>query len=137
MRNKNLSGSLLTKQPLTIKETALSATIKEYLDVHRIYNDRLNSGKVEVVKRYLCKKTNQWKELRNWLYLCSEGTPDRFAIIQGKIIFIEVKQFGKKPTPEQLAKHQELKQSGAVVLVVDSFESFENQFKEIKKRIEV
>ena len=138
MSNKNLSINTFTKETLPIKESALSATIKEYLDVHRIYNDRLNSGKVEIVKKYFCKKTNQWKEFRNWLHLCAEGTPDRFCIIEGFTIFIEVKQRGKKPTPEQLAKHDELRtKAKAFVIVVNSFEDFVKQFNDIKRTIEV
>ena len=137
MRNKNLSGNLFTKQTLTIKETPLSAMIKEYLDVHRIYNDRLNSGKVQIIKKYFCKKSNQWKEFRNWLYLCDEGTPDRFAIVEGFTIFIEVKQKGKLPTDVQLQKHNELRtKAKAVVITVDSFEDFIRQFNEVKQTIQ-
>ena len=136
MRNKNLSGNLFTKQTLTIKETPLSATIKEYLDVHRIYNDRLNSGKVQIIKKYFCKKTNQWKQFTNWLYLCAEGTPDRFAIVEGFTIFIEVKQKGKTPTDAQLLKHDELRtKAKAFVIVVDSFDDFIKQFNDVRQLI--
>jgi hypothetical protein len=115
MRNKNLSGSLFSKQALTIKETALSASIAEWLDVKRIYNDRLNSGKIRAGNRMI--------------HLCKAGTPDRFAIINGFVIFIEVKQKGKTASPEQLTRHDELRSSGAIVIVVDSFEDFETKFK--------
>ena len=50
MKNKNLSGGLFASgkpQPLTIKETPLSAQIKEYLDNRGIYNERLNCGKIK------------------------------------------------------------------------------------------
>jgi hypothetical protein len=135
MKNRNLSGNIFNKQSLTIKETTLSALIKQFMDAHKIYNDRLNSGKVQIIKKYYCKKINAWKEFRNWLYLCSEGTPDRFAIVGGHIIFIEVKQKGKKPSPEQLAKHEELRKAGAVVLVVDSFEDFREKLDKIRREI--
>jgi hypothetical protein len=110
MRNKNLSGNLFTKQTLTIKETALSSSIAEWLDVHHIYNDRLNSGKIRSGNRMI--------------HLCKPGTPDRFAIVEGQIIFIEVKQKGKTATTEQLKRHEELRNSGAIVIVADSFEEF-------------
>jgi hypothetical protein len=129
-KNPNLSGNLFTKKALTIKETPLSASIAEWLDAHRIYNDRLNSGKVKVVKSYFNKNTGQWKDYAPfWMQLAKTGTPDRFAIVKGHIIFIEVKQFGKKPTPEQVAKHDELRRSGATVISVDSFDDFLQKFK--------
>jgi hypothetical protein len=121
MKNRNLSGNLFTKQALTIKETALSASIAEWLDLKHIHNDRLNSGKIKVGQRMI--------------HLCKPGTPDRFAIVGGIIIFIEVKQKDKTATAEQLKRHDELQASGAFVIVADSFEEFERQFNEVKKVI--
>lgn len=134
MKNKNLVGNIFTKEALTAKETALSASIKDYLDAHSIYNDRLNSGVVQIVKKHPGK--NGWREYRNWLHLCAVGTPDRFAVISGFIIFIEVKQRGKLPTAVQLAKHDELRaKAGAYVIVCDSFEDFERKFGEVRAEI--
>ena len=65
-----------------------------------------------------------------------KGTPDRFAIIKGRIIFIEVKKLGEKPSAEQLEKHLELEQSGAIVLLADSFEQFAAQFNGVRVLIE-
>lgn len=131
-RNNNLTGNLFTKQSLTIKETPLSAQIAEWLDLKRIYNDRLNSGKVKVVKSYFNKSQSKWIDYPPfWMQLAQTGTPDRFAIVKGRIIFIEVKQLGKEPTKEQSDKHIELRASGAIVIVADSFDSFERQFKAI------
>lgn len=121
MKNRNLSGNLFTKQALTIKETALSASIAEWLDVKRIYNDRLNSGKLKIGNRMI--------------HLCKPGTPDRFAILEGQIIFIEVKQKDKMPTAEQLRRHEELRNSGAIVIVADSFGEFEKKFREARNGI--
>ena len=142
--NKNLSGGLLTKKPrqLEIKETPLSAQFAQYLNTQKVYHDRLNSGKVNVVKKYFCRKTNQWKEFSNWLHLCQIGTPDRFAILPpeldpdgvgGKILFIEVKVKGKNPTPEQVAKHEELRAVGAIVLVVRSLEELIEHFRNFRR----
>lgn len=110
---------MFTKQTLTIKETALSASIAEWLDVKRIYNDRLNSGKIKSGNRMI--------------HLCKPGTPDRFAILQGRIVFIEVKQKGKTATAEQLKRHEELRASGAFVIVADSFDDFERKFNVIRR----
>jgi hypothetical protein len=135
-KNPNLSGNLFTKKALTIKETPLSASIAEWLDAHRIYNDRLNSGKVKVVKSYFNKTTGQWKDYPPfWMQLAKTGTPDRFAIFHGIIIFIEVKQLGKKPTPEQLEQHQTLRRSGAIIIVTDSLDDFIRQFKNVQNNI--
>lgn len=133
-KNSNLSGSLFTKQPLTITETSLSSMIAQYLTARRIYNDRLNSGKVEVVKKSVV--AGKWKEYRNWLHLCSEGTPDRFAIVDGFIIFIEVKRKGKKATEVQLNKHEQLRGTAkAYVITVDSFDDFQSKFNDVLQSI--
>ena len=125
MKNKNLSGGLFTAKPtpLTIKETPLSAMIADYLNNRSVYNDRLNCGRVETKDG-------------NFFYGCKTGTPDRFCIIRGQIVFIEVKMFGKKPTPEQQIKHDELRTSGAIVLVCDSFEEFTGKFSAIRAAVE-
>ncbi len=125
MKNKNLSGGLFAAKPtpLTIRETPLSAQIAEWLDARRIYNDRLNCGKIE---------TRQGR----WVTLCKTGTPDRFAIVRGQIIFVEVKKFGAKPSLDQQARHYELSESGAVVLVVNSFDEFVFKFTAIRAAIE-
>lgn len=134
-KNLNLSGNLFTKQKLTIKETPLSAQIAEYLSLRRIYNDRLNSGAVEVVRKSCVKGV--WKTYQNWMQLCKKGTPDRFAILCGFIIFIEVKMLGKEPTDDQLTRHDELRASGAIVIVADSFDSFKEQFNEVERKIKI
>lgn len=125
MKNKNLSGGLFAAKPtpLTIKETPLSAQIAEWLDNRGIYNDRLNCGRIETKRG-------------NWVTLCKTGTPDRFAIIRGQIIFIETKMFGKKPSPEQTARHETLTNFGAIVIVADSFQQFTQQFSAIRHAIE-
>lgn len=124
-KNKNLSGGLFAAKPtpLTIKETPLSAQIAEYFDNRGIYNDRLNCGKVQTTRG-------------NWLTLCKVGTPDRFCIVRGRIIFVEVKMRGEKPSSDQLTKHDELRESGAVVIVADSFDYFKSQFEAIRAAVE-
>lgn len=125
MKNKNLSGGLFQAKPtpLTQTETSLSAQIAEYLTTRGIYNERLNSGKVETKSGY-------------WITLCERGTPDRLAIVRGHAIFIETKTLGKKPTPEQLEKHDELRDAGAIVIVADSYQQFIETFNAIRAAIE-
>lgn len=132
MKNKNLSGNIFNGSPLTETESALSARIAGYLTKRGIYNDRLQCGVVETIKRLA-----EGGERRDWLHLCKTGTPDRFAIIRGYIVFIEVKKLGEKPTPEQIKRHEELRRSGAVVIVADSFESFLRQFSAVHGNVEI
>jgi hypothetical protein len=124
-KNNNMAGGLFAAKPtpLTIKETSLSAQVKSYLDNRGIYNDRLQCGRVETMSG-------------NWVYLCKTGTPDRFAIMCGQIIFIEVKKHRASPTTIQLEKHHELRASGAIVIVVDSFNAFVYRFNAIRAQIE-
>ncbi len=124
-KNKNLSGGLFAAKPtpLTIREAPLSAQIAEWLDARGIYNDRLQCGSFS---------TNRG----NWIKLCKAGTPDRFAIIRGQIIFIEVKKRGEKPSGEQNGRHYELRESGAIVLVADSKDEFIYKFAAIRAAIE-
>lgn len=125
-KNNNLSGGLFASgkpQPLTIKETPLSAQIKEYLDNRGLWNERLNSGKVETKRG-------------NWITLCEKGTPDRITLICGIAVFIETKMRGEKPSPDQLKKHDELRASGAVVIVADEYFQFIAEFSAIRAEIE-
>lgn len=125
MRNKNLSGGLFAHKPtpLTIKETPLSAQIKEHLDNRGIYNDRIQCGQFQTPSGH-------------WMRGSKTGTPDRFAIVRGQIVFIEVKMKGKKPTPQQTGQHEELRASGAFVLVCDSFENFVAQLNAVRQILE-
>lgn len=124
MKNKNLAGGLFQAKPtpLTQKESSLSAQIAAYLKTRGIYNERLNSGRVETKSGY-------------WITLCERGTPDRLAIVHGQTIFIETKTLGKKPTPEQLEKHNELRAAGAIVIVADSYQQFIYTFAAIRAAI--
>lgn len=112
------------------KEQDVSKAIQAYLDKRHVYNDRLNAGKVQVTKNYR-QKDGTVKRFETWLQLCKKGTPDRFFILRGTIYFVEVKKYGRKPTPEQIERHAELRRSGAVVIVANSIESFMDQFEEL------
>lgn len=124
MKNKNLSGGLFAARPtpLTIKETTLSRQIAAYFDHRRIYNDRLNCGRVETAAG-------------GSVALCKTGTPDRFAIVCGQIVFVEVKMRGEKPSAEQRKRHDELRAAGAIVIVADEFYSFVAHFEAVCAQI--
>lgn len=132
---KDFKGGLFAggqKGPQAIQpsEQTVSKSIQDFLDKKSLYNDRLNAGKVQVIKQFRQKDGNI-KRFETWLQLCKKGTPDRFFITGGKIYFVEVKTKGKKPTPEQLERHQELRAAGAIVMVADSIDSFIRQYNEI------
>ena len=48
------------------------------------------------------------------------GVPDRIAILNGHVYFVELKRPGQKPRPDQLAEHRALAKHGVKVYVLDS-----------------
>lgn len=51
----------------------------------------------------------------------NNGVPDRLVILPpGRVVFVELKAPGRKPTPLQLAQHQRLRALGCDVRVIDS-----------------
>lgn len=124
-KNKNLSGGLFAAKPKPLEQTenSLSNHIAEWLDNRSIYNDRLNCVSVE-------------SKFGTWIKGCKKGTPDRFAIVNGKIIFIEVKRYGKKPSNDQLDRIEEIENAGAIVIVAQTMTGFVHEFREIKSQIE-
>lgn len=133
MKAKGLTGGLFTAKkptPLTPTEANVSKAIEQFLTANRIYNDRLNSGKVEAVTKYFEKKTGRWKQFTKWVMLAKKGTPDRFFIISGRIYFVEVKKMGGRLSEDQIERHAELRKNGCTVFVASSIDSFINQFKE-------
>jgi len=53
----------------------------------------------------------------------NNGVPDRLVILPpGRVVFVELKAPGRKPTPLQLAQHQRLRALGCDVRVIDNRE---------------
>ena len=53
----------------------------------------------------------------------NNGVPDRLVILPpGRVVFVELKAPGRKPTPLQLAQHQRLRALGCDVRVIDSMQ---------------
>lgn len=50
------------------------------------------------------------------------GVPDRFFARAGRLVFIEVKRFGKDATLQQALRHQEMRDHGCEVYCVDNLE---------------
>ena len=58
-----------------------------------------------------------WK----WVSPNMRGVPDRVAVLPGgRVVFVELKAPGKRPTPQQQRRHAELRARGADVRTVDS-----------------
>jgi len=61
------------------------------------------------------------------------GVPDRIVLLpHGKIIFVELKAPGKKPSPIQEYRAKEYRALGFDVRCVDSIEKIEELIKEVK-----
>ena len=57
------------------------------------------------------------------------SVPDRIVTLpDGRIIFVECKAPGKKPTPAQQKDHERRRALGCEVLVIDSLEGAKNAF---------
>lgn len=48
------------------------------------------------------------------------GVPDRIAVMNGHVYFVELKRPGEKPRPDQLAEHRALEKNGVKVHVLDT-----------------
>lgn len=75
------------------------------------------------IEQYLVKRAREsGGKAYKWVSPGNDGVPDRIVIFPGRVIFVELKAPGKKPTPLQLARHRELAGFGLQVLVIDSKE---------------
>lgn len=62
-----------------------------------------------------------------------DGMPDRMVLLpQGSISFVEVKAPGKKPRPLQVHRHEELRNLGFQVVVLDRLEQIGEMLDEIQ-----
>lgn len=48
------------------------------------------------------------------------GAPDLIIIINGRVVFVEVKRPGGKPKPHQVREHERMEKRGADVRVIDN-----------------
>lgn len=58
-----------------------------------------------------------------WVSPQNRGVPDRIFIKAGRVVLIEFKKFGKRPTKLQAHIHAKLSKEGMEVHVVDSVQS--------------
>ncbi len=100
--------------------------IIEYLTLRAWIVERMNSGKIPA--KYGTKT--------RYIHLHTTGTPDVQAIRKAangftEVLYVEVKRPGEKPTEEQQAQHERLReQAGARVIVATSWEDVERALAE-------
>ncbi len=97
--------------------------IMEYLTLRGWVVERMNSGKIPA--KYGMKT--------RYISLHSTGTPDVQALKKApngytQVLYVEVKRPGEKPSEEQLAMHDVLREkAGARVIVATSWEDVERE----------
>lgn len=68
-------------------------------------------------------------EVRKVRWIGRNGAPDRIVMLpDGRVIWIEFKAPGKRPTLQQQAEHARMRAVGQTVLVIDSVEGAEGVF---------
>lgn len=83
--------------------------------------------KLTPLERELEQDVRKYAEKRGWLWMKFvspgyDGVPDRLGQRRGRTIYMELKKLGEKPEPHQLIVHQELRDHGAEVFVIDNIE---------------
>ena len=75
------------------------------------------------IERYLVERTRALGgEVRKLKWIGRNGAPDRIVMLNGKVMFIELKAPGKPCQPHQLREHERMRRLGQSVVVADSFE---------------
>ena len=67
-----------------------------------------------------------------WVSPGNSGVPDRIVFLPGgRVVFVELKAPGKKPTQLQLVQHERLRALGCDVRVIDSREGVDALIREL------
>ena len=61
-------------------------------------------------------------ECRKLRWIGRNGAPDRIVMLNGQVIFIELKAPGEKAKPHQVREHERMRRMGQRVEIVDSIE---------------
>lgn len=80
-----------------------------------------------MLERDIERRVCQYADKKGWLSFkftspANRGVPDRLLINNGRVIFIEFKQKGKKPTPLQDRIINKIRQHAGEVYVVDDLD---------------
>ena len=78
------------------------------------------------IEAYLVKRVEAiGGEVRKVRWLSRRGAPDRFVMLPGRSIWVELKAPSKKAQRHQLREHERMRSQGQTVLVIDSLEEVE------------
>lgn len=64
-------------------------------------------------------------EVRKVAWVGRNGAPDRFVMLPGGCMWVELKASGQKAKPHQQREHDRLRAMGQRVVVIDSIEAVE------------
>ena len=67
-------------------------------------------------------------EVRKAAWIGRRGAPDRCVMLDGAVVWVELKAPGKKAQPHQTREHQRMRAMGQTVLVLDSIEAIDEWF---------
>ena len=86
------------------------------------------------VEKYLDKEVKKLGGLtRKWVSPGRDGVPDRICILNGSVMFVEVKTVDGKLSPTQEREQQRLRDAGAAVFTVYGEEGVDEWVQSIKK----
>jgi hypothetical protein len=81
------------------------------------------------VEDYLVKRAQAMGgEVRKVKWIGRRGAPDRFVMLPGRSIWVELKAPNKLPAAHQLREHERMRAMGQSVCVVDSLSKVEALF---------
>jgi hypothetical protein len=94
-----------------------------------------------VLEKDIERSVVEWAKRRGWWVRkftspARRSAPDRIFAYKGRVVFIEFKAHGKKPTPLQAKEHEDMRAAGLDVHVFDDAESAKRRLKEIEDAIE-
>lgn len=125
-------GVMLQKQTTYLQKlledgVTVLKTIKLEKSIHQ--NKDVKVKRNTPLERDIEKRVKAYAESKGWLTRkwTSPGhafVPDQIFITpHGKVIFIEMKREGKKPTLGQIREHEKLRNHNCLVFVIDSVEA--------------
>jgi hypothetical protein len=75
------------------------------------------------IEQYLVKRVKELNGgVRKVRWVSCRGAPDRFVMLPGAAVWVELKAPGEKPKPHQLREHERMRAAGQRVEVISSFE---------------
>lgn len=82
----------------------------------------------ELLEKEIERPATFYAERRGWfefkiMQASKRSIPDRFYARGGRLLFVEYKRPGEKPTRQQLRRHAEMREHGIEVHVIDNMDT--------------